>query len=229
MKFKKQSISIDILEMDSIEKVENARRHGPLLPNTIRAIVCGPSNCGKTTALLSLLLSPNGLRFMNVYIFSKSLNQPKYQFLNNVLSDMKTVGYFPYSNNADIVHPQYAIPHSVFIFDDIACDKQDVVKEYFAMGRHNNIDMFYLCQSYAQIPKHLIRDNANFLLLFKQDGLNLKNIYNSHVNTDMSYDKFQAMCEKCWSDDNYGFLIIDKDSGIENGRYRKGFDTYITL
>ncbi|KYQ48820.1 hypothetical protein ALC60_12125 [Trachymyrmex zeteki] len=37
------------------------------------------------------------------------------------------------------------------------------------MGRHAHVDCFYLCQTYAKISKHLIRDNANLLILFKQD------------------------------------------------------------
>ena len=58
------------------------------------------------------------------------------------------------------------------------------------MGRHADLDCFYLCQTYAKISKHLIRDNANLLILFKQDGTNLKRVYNDHVNTDMSYEDF---------------------------------------
>ncbi|KYN09972.1 hypothetical protein ALC57_17910 [Trachymyrmex cornetzi] len=42
------------------------RRHGPLLPNTIRCIICGSSNCGKTNALISLIESPHGVRFENL-------------------------------------------------------------------------------------------------------------------------------------------------------------------
>ncbi|KYN15252.1 hypothetical protein ALC57_12519 [Trachymyrmex cornetzi] len=35
------------------------RKHGEMLPNTIRAIICSPSNCSKTNVLISLLESPN--------------------------------------------------------------------------------------------------------------------------------------------------------------------------
>jgi len=56
-------------------------RHSALLPNTIRALIVGPSNCGKTNIVLSLIKSPNGLKLENVYIFSKSLNQHKYEYL----------------------------------------------------------------------------------------------------------------------------------------------------
>ena len=41
----------------------------------------------------------------------------------------------------------------------------------------------FLSQIYARIPKHLIHDNANLLILFKQDGTNLKHVYNDHVPT----------------------------------------------
>ena len=63
--------------------------------------------------------------------------------------------------------------------------------------------------------KHLIRNNTNLLILFKQ-------VYNDHVNTDMSYENF---CELCRWQQNYGFLVIDKDSS-SNERYRKRFNKY---
>jgi hypothetical protein len=57
------------------------------------------------------------------------------------------------------------------------CDKQDNMRQYFSMGRHRGIDCFYLCQTYTKVPKHLIRDNANMIILFKQDELNLICLY----------------------------------------------------
>ena len=35
----------------------------------IRAIICGPSNCNKNNVLISLLKSPNGVRFENIRLF----------------------------------------------------------------------------------------------------------------------------------------------------------------
>jgi len=71
----------------------------------------------------------------------------------------------------------------------------------------------------------LIRDNANLLILFKQDDINLKHVYNDHVNTDMSYEDFCELCRNCWQQ-KYGFLVIDKDSAFTDGRYRKGFNDH---
>jgi len=140
-----------------------------MLPSTIRAIICDPSNCDKTNVLKSLLESPNGIRFGNVYVYSKSLQQLKYRYLENLFISIyiNEIGYFTFSNNSDVIPPNEARPNSIFIFDDVACDKQDAMREYFSMGRHSNVDCFYLCQTYARIRKHLIRDNANLLILFK--------------------------------------------------------------
>lgn len=204
------------------------RKHGSLLPDSIRGLICGPSNCGKTNVVISLLESPNGVRFENVYVYSKSLQQPKYQYLEKLFSNIEDINYFPYSNNSEITSYIDALPYSIFIFDDIACDKQDVIREYFAMGRHSKVDCLYLCQSYARIPKHLIRDNANWIILFKQDGMNLRHIYNDHVNTDMTFEQFNELCAQCWKK-KYGFALIDKDCSMLEGRYRRGFNEFLRL
>ncbi len=197
-----------------------------MLPDSIRAVFCGPSNCGKTNTLLSLITEPNGVRFENIYLYSKSLNQPKYVYLKELLEPLDGVQFFPFSDHEEVVAPSDALPNSIMIFDDIATEKQDNVRAFFCMGRHKNVDSFYLCQSYARIPKHLVRDNVNVLVVFRQDEVNLKHIYDDHVNTDMTYSQFKDLCSKCWNDGKHTFLVIIKDDPINDGRYRKGFDCF---
>ena len=72
----------------------------------------------------------------------------------------------------------------------ILCEKQDNVKAYFCTGRHKFVDSFYLCQSYARTPNHLVRDNVNFLVILRQDQMNLKHVYNDHFDTDMTLNDF---------------------------------------
>ncbi|KYN29400.1 hypothetical protein ALC57_01155 [Trachymyrmex cornetzi] len=226
MRFVRQSRMIKVTNLDGkVQTDKETRKHGNILPASIRAIVCAPSNCGKTIVLISLLERPHGVRFENVYVYSKLLQQTKYRYLANLLAPIEEIGYFTFSNNSDVIPPSEEFPNSIFIFDDVACDKQDAIREYFAMGQHANVGCFYLCQTYAKIPKHLIRDNANLLILFKQDGTNLKRVYNDHVNTDMPYENFCDLCRKCWQQ-KYGFLVIDKDSALTDGRYRKGFNDF---
>lgn len=231
MDFVKQPTSLPIknVSVNCGEEEYKSPRHSKLLPNTIRAIICGPSNCGKTNVILSLLEGQNGLRFENVYIYSRSLYQPKYQYLEKALKPIKGVGFFKFSDNEEVIPPEKARPNSIFIFDDVICDKQNNIKLYFCMGRHRAIDCFYLCQSYTHIPKHLIRDNSNFAILFKQDDLNLKHIYNDFsVSADMTFEKFKNMTHMCWKK-KYDFVVIDKDRDLNDGRYRKCFDEFIYI
>lgn len=226
MNFAQHTVKLPVANFDTIvEEKKEVKRHGDLLPDSIRAVFAGCSGCGKTNALLTLITHPNGLRFENVYLYSKSLNQPKYTFLKKLLESIKEINYFPYSEHEEVITPNDALPNSIMIFDDIACEKQDNVKAFFCMGRHKYVDCFYLCQSYAQVPKHLVRDNVNLLVLFQQDELNLKHVYEDHVNTDMSFAQFKKLCSACWKD-RHGFILIDKNREINNGRYRKGFDTF---
>lgn len=59
------------------------------------------------------------------------------------------------------------------------------MRAYYSMGRHKNVDCFNLAQSYTRIPKHLLRYNVNLLVTFKHDDLNLRHVYDEHVNNVM--------------------------------------------
>lgn len=228
MRLIKQTKQIVVRNADECQERKIKARHSILLPNSIRALIVGPSNCGKTNVMISLIESPNGLRFKNIYIYSKSLYQPKYCYLKKLIDPIKGINLFTFSENEEVLSPSEAKANSIMIFDDVICGKQNTIRDYFCMGRHKYIDCFYLCQTYTKIPKHLIRDNANMIIIFKQDEMNLRHIYNDNVIGDMSFNKFLKMCKLCWKD-KYGFLVISKDDSITKGRYRKGFNNYIQL
>jgi hypothetical protein len=226
MRIVQQPITLTVTNND-LKHSETNKRHGELLPSTIRCLLVGPSNCGKTNTMISLIEHSNGLRFENIYVYSKSLFQPKYQYLEKLLKPIKDMNYFAFNDlERNIPPPSKAKRNSIFIFDDVACDKQNLMREYFRMGRHKNIDCFYLCQTYSRVPKQLIRDNANLLILFKQDNLNLRHIYEDNISTDLTFDHFKEMCSLCWNN-CYDFLVIDRERDINAGRYRKGFDSFI--
>lgn len=233
MQFVKQRTKLPIQNIDldiyNEKEKRTIRKHGSLLPNNIRCLICGPSNCGKTNVIISLLLNPNGLRFKNIYIYSRSLSQPKYEYLRDIISKIGGMGCYTFACNDMVISTDRVKPHSVFIFDDVICDKQKNIQSYFCMGRHKDVDCFYLTQSYTHVPKHLIRENVNLLILFKQDQLNLKHVYNDFcIAADMSFESFIEMCNKCW-DKKFNFLVIDTESEMNKGRYRKGFDEFIYI
>lgn len=234
MQFVKQRVHLPITNVAgdglmSKEKNQRNHKHSVLFNDSLRLIACGRSGCGKTFAVLSLLYHPNGLKFENVYVYCKSLFQPKYVYLKKILDSIKGINCYLFSNNDDVVSPDNVRPNSVFIFDDVICDKQNNIKLYFSMGRHRNVDVIYISQSYAAIPKHLIRENANFIILFKQDDMNLKHVYDDFcVSADMSFDRFKEICKKCWNE-KYSFFSIDLERSKNEGKYRKNFDIFIKI
>lgn len=229
MKFIKQKTTIVVNNLDVYDsEISKPKRHGILLPNTIRCLIVGPSSCGKTNLMITLLEDINGLRFENIYIFSKSLYQPKYIQLEKNIKSIPGMGFFPFSNSEDVIHPNETLPNSIMIFDDVATQNQKSIREYFAMGRHNKIDSFYIAQSYSFIFKQIIRDNSNLIIVFKQDLRNLKHIYDDHCSTDMTFETFKQIAGECFRS-RYGFMSINKDCCLENGRYRRGIDEFLEL
>lgn len=229
MRIEKQRQSLEIKNYDDLITENVFRKHGLLFGgNCKRGLIIGPSGCGKTNVMISLLEHPNGIRFENVYVFSKTLHQPKYEYLRNVLKPLKEIGYFEFNNGDEILQPSQIKPNSVIIFDDVVTDKQYIMRDYFCFGRHKNTDCFYLSQTYSSIPKQLIRDNSNLIIIFTQDSTNLKHIYDDHVSVDMSFQQFKELCSHCWKE-KFGFAVIDKDCDLSSGRYREGFDKFILV
>lgn len=232
MRFTKQVINIPIRNVDESASCTNmdSKKHSVLLPNSIRCIIAGPSNCGKTNLLIGMIESEHGLKFENIYIYSKSLEQEKYKYLRKLFAPLKHIGFYTFTSSDRVIAPNVAKKNSIIIFDDVICTKnQDNIKEYYCLGRHRNIDCFYLTQTYTRVSKHLIRDNCNFIILFRQDEMNLRHVYNdTSVACDMKFEKFRQFCLECWKE-KYGFVVIDLDSDVNRGRYRKGFSKYLNL
>lgn len=229
MLIQQQETILSIENHDDVSFSETFQKHGILFGGqSKRGLLVGSSGCGKTNVMLSLLEHPNGLRFENIYLYSKSLYQPKYEYLRKLMKPVKEIGYYEYNDGDNVIPPEEIKPNSVIIFDDLASCNQNIIKSYFCFGRHKNTDCFYLCQTYSSISKQLCRDNANLIVIFQQDMTNLKHIFDDHVNVDMSFQNFKELCAYCWKD-KYGFVVIDKDCAVNSGRYREGFDKFIHI
>ena len=81
-----------------------------MLPSTILAIICGPSNCGKTNVLISLLKSPERERYTfreRVHLFKIVATVKVYRYLENLFTFIDKICYFTFSNS-DVVPPSEA-------------------------------------------------------------------------------------------------------------------------
>ena len=84
------------------------RENSPLLPDNVRGLIIGKSNCGKTTLLLNLLIQPNWLDYNRLYVFGKTLHQSEYQILRKgfegKLSKQQIVNIFTNQNQLEKVN-----------------------------------------------------------------------------------------------------------------------------
>ena len=109
MHFVKQSIDIAVSNMDertsTSSNVSKKKHHSDLLPSHLRCIIAGPSACGKTNTLISLIESENGLRFENIYLYTKTLDQNKYKYLCELMRSIKEIGFYTFSSSDNTIEP----------------------------------------------------------------------------------------------------------------------------
>ena len=120
-----------------------------------------------------------------------------------------------------------ASQRNLLILDDVMLGPQNKVEAYFTRGRHNNVDVIYITQSYFRLPRQTIRENANLFVLFPQDGKNLSHIYQDLCSgDDVSFEMFSLMCNDWWREGKHNFITIDLSKPVNDGKYRKNFNGY---
>lgn len=210
---------------------EKCKMHSEIFPNNIFMIIAGSTGCGKTNLMLNFLLG-NVLHYNNVTLYTTTPYQKAYGFLNDFYNELKRTFKIPYeiitfyNANDEILDPAQldSSKTHVVIFDDVMNEDQKVITDYFCRGRHNNVNVFYLCQSYHHLKKHGIRQNANIVVLFEQDEKTLKYFYETHISGDMSFEEFKKFCRDAWSKE-HGYAVINLWEKPNFGRYVKNYAT----
>ena len=114
------------------------------------------------------------------------------------------------------------LPKNLLILDDVMLGPQNKVEAYFTRGRHNNIDVVYIAQSYFRLPRQTIRENGNLFMFFLQDRKNLVHIFNDHCSGDgIPFNIFSNFCNEVWRESKHNFVTIDLSKTVNNGKYRK--------
>ena len=117
---------------------------------------------------------------------------------------------------------------NVLIFDDCMLENQAKTSTYFTRSRHNNCCVFYLSQSYFHLPRHSIRENSNFIILFRQSIKNLQHLYQDIVAHDgIPFKAFvNDFCNASWDESKHSFVTIDLSRTMTTGKYRKRLDWF---
>ena len=182
----------------------NTSTHETKLTNVLtyenhRHVIIGPSNVGKTYYMLKVLEKIDNQR--PIHIKTRSPNQyPNYKKNNEIKPINKYKG-------------------SVVIFDDmLGAKNSSQIDEFFTRGRHEDLDVYYISQSYFALPRQSIRNNSDILILFKQTLRDVQSMYYDIGAYDMKYDEYKEMCHEAW-DEKYNYLCIDMTKNKNEGKY----------
>ena len=165
-----------------------------------RHVNIGPNNVGKTFYMLKVLEKRGNKR--PIHIITRSPNQDR-----------------NYKTSTEI-KPINIYKGSVVIFDDmLGAKNSSQIDEFFTRGRHEDLDVYYISQSYFALPRQSIRNNSDRLILFKQTLKDVQGMYHDVGVSDMIYDEFKGMCRVAWSE-KFKYLCIDTTKSKNEGRYR---------
>ena len=129
-------------------------------------------------------MSKNFLRIPNrdIYIITKS---PPEQYSNSKIK-IKEI--------CDEIKPLFEYENGITVFDDIlGSSNSKFIDQFFISGRHNKLDIYYLSQSFFDLPKRTIRNISNKIILFNQTVKDIEHIYGDAGGYDMSYDEFKQL------------------------------------
>ena len=157
-------------------------------------IICGPTACGKTEYLMSLLTGPYYRKFEYIiFICPTFLNNKAYD-KRFIYKDEDVIIFDPDMEQIDdtlkFVHKGYAGTKTLIVLDDCASSRDmkrrtdELVKLGFS-ARHDGISVWVLTQQYTSISKQF-RENIGMLVLFytpsKTDNENIIREYGMELS-----------------------------------------------
>ena len=167
--------------------------------NCNRTLIVDPSFCGKTHLLLNKLqlfrLDDNTRK---IHIIKRSPEQ----YSNIEREQVKVEEDLEDKSIQDF-------QNCCVVFDDMLDTSQKLRDPFFTRERHNDLDVYYLSQSYFDLPKRTIRNNSNIIILFQQTLKDVQHIYTDIAGFHMSNDEFKELCREAWRE-RYNYLLINR-------------------
>ena len=186
-KKRKNNLDQNEITISHQSKIENVNNN-----NNNRTLLVGASFSGKTYLMLKIL---SRITDRDIYIITKS---PPEQYTNSKIK---------IKEKNDEIKPLNEYENGIIVFDDVlGSSNSRFIDQFFIRGRHNNLDIYYLSQSYFDLPKRTIRNNSNKIILVNQTLKDIELIYRDVAGYDMNYDEFKDLCRKSWEED-YNYLL----------------------
>ena len=112
----------------------------------------------------------------------------------------------------------------LMIFGDVDA-KEQIMKEYFCRGRHNNCNMIYLNQNLFSLHRQNVRENCTLFILFEHRGNVLQSIHRDFFNdVELNFEDFSKICNKVRKEP-YNYIVFDMSENKKiNGKLRINWD-----
>ena len=163
-------------------------------------VVIGPRNLGKIYHMLKKLEKIGNKR--PIHLITRSPNQ------------------YPIYKTSNEIKPKKNCKGSVVISDDmLGARNSSQINDFYTRGRHENLEVSYIRQSYFGLPRQNIRNNCDRLILFKQTLGDVQTMFYDIGAYEMKYDDLKEMCQEAWSE-GYNYLDVDMAKNKNEGKYR---------
>ena len=233
-----------------------AREHNPLLPSSLRGLIIGRSNSGKTVLLLNLLLRDRWLDYNNLLVFGNSLHQEEYQIIKKGfergLGKDQILNVF---NNQELMSPSDAIDAykgevtggiTAEFFEDCEAipdpktldhrKKNLIILDDCYLGKQSKAGAFYSRGRHNNCDSLYISQNYFSLprnSVRENSNLiilfpqNNKSVQNIHQDHCTDIP-FEEFRTLCQNiwKTKYNFLTIDLTSSLLDGKYRENLERF---
>ena len=137
---------------------------------------------------------------------------------------------YPTYKTSTEIKPINKCKGSVVLFDDmLGAKNSSQIDEFFTRRRHEDLDVYYISQSFFALPRQSIRNNSDRLILFKQTLRDVQSMYHDIGAFDMIYDELKERFRVAWSE-QFNSLCIHMSKNKNEGKYRifnESKNTYI--
>ena len=104
---------------------------------------------------------------------------------------------YPNYKTSTEIEPINKYKGSIVVFNDmLGARNSSQIDEFYARGRHEDLNVYYISQSYFGLPRQSIRNNSDRIILFRQTLRDVQSMYYDIGAFDMKYDEFKEMCHK---------------------------------
>ena len=186
-------------------------------------LIIGPSGSGKTNTLLHLINNVNPID--KIYLYTKDLSEPKYEYLINKREQagIKNLNdphaFIEYSNDMDDVlddidnYNKNRDKKVLTVFDDMIADIKynkkfkQIIKELFYRARKISISFVFIMQSYFRALKDARLNSTHYILMKIGNKKELKSI-TEEKSGHLDHKDFLKMYNYC-TREPYSFMTID--------------------